>query len=350
MNLYVLTPQFTRLGIVDNYCSVIWTHRFQDVGDFEIYLPATSYYISLFKAENILIRDDDDMVCVIEKITLSTSEENGDYLTITGRSAESYLARRIVWGQTVLNSTAENAIRRLITENIINPEISERQISTIALGDSNNFTETINMQTTGDNLLDVIKEICTTYNYGFKMTLDLSTDKLIFQIYKGTDRSTDQDSVPFVMFSSEYENLISSEYAYDNTNLKNVAYVAGEGEGNQRKYQVAGNEKGLNRRELYVDARNTSSNEGEITEEVYNAQLLEQGKEKLSNSLETTAFSGQIVNTELYVYKKHFFIGDFVQVENNYSISAKAQILEVVECEDENGYTCLPTLSTWEVI
>lgn len=350
MNLYVLSPNFTRIGVVDSYCSLIWTRRYQDTGDFEIYLPATSDYISLLKAENLIIRDDDDMVCVIEKITFSTDEENGDYLTVTGRSVESYLSRRIVWPQTILDGTAENAIRQLVTDNVIFPENDERRIPNIVLWTFNQFPERIDVQMTGDNLLEAIKEICATYNYGFKMVLDEVNGRFLFQIYKGTDRSTEQNETPFVMFSPDYENLVSTEYAYDNTNFKNVAYVAGEGEGKNRKSQIVGNATGLDRRELFVDARNISSNDGEITTETYNLQLCEQGKESLSQSIETAAFSGQIASTELYIYKTHYFVGDFVQVENGYGISVKAQILEVVECEDENGYTCLPTLGNWEAI
>ena len=324
MDLYVLTPEYQLIDIIDNYCSIIWTRRFQDVGDFELYVPATSHYIEILKVDNIIMRDDDDMICIIEKIALSTSEENGNYLTVTGRSVESLLERRIVWGQTILSGTAENAIRKLITDNAFTPEIDDRRIPNFLLGPSNNFTETINMQMTGDNLLEAVKEICTTYNYGFKITLNKLTNVIVFNIYKGTDRSTEQNSVPFVMFSPSYDNLISTEYVYDKSKLKNVAYVAGEGEGKNRKSQTIGTAKWLDRYELFVDAKN------------------------IGDKNETTAFSGQIVSTELYIYKTHFFVGDFVQIESNYGISAKAQILEIVECKDENGYSCLPTLSTWE--
>lgn len=348
MDLYVLTPEYQLIDIIDNYCSIIWTRRFRDVGDFELYVPATSHYIEILKADNVIIRNDDDMICIIEKIVLSTSEESGNYLTVTGRSVESLLERRIVWGQTILSGTAENAIRKLITDNAFSPEIDGRRIPNFLLGPSNNFTETINMQMTGDNLLEAVKEICTTYNYGFKITLDKLTNVIVFNIYKGTDRSTGQNSVPFVMFSPSYDNLISTEYVYDKSKLKNVAYVAGEGEGKNRKSQTIGTAKWLDRYELFVDAKNISSNDGEISEEEYNLQLCEKGKEALGDKNETTAFSGQIVSTELYIYKTHFFVGDFVQIESNYGISAKAQILEIVECEDENGYSCLPTLSTGE--
>ena len=347
MNLYVLNPQYETIGIVDYYSSIIWTRRYQDAGDFEIYISATPEVIVLLKEDNIVMRDDDDMLCVIETVTLSTDEENGDYLTVSGRSIESLLDRRIVWEQTTLNSTTEAAIRKLIIENAISPQDTNRTIPHLTLGTSNNFTETIRMQITGDSLLEAVKNICITYEYGFKVTLE--NGNLVFNIYKGTDRSTGQNENPFVSFSPSFDNLVSSEYAYDKTPLKNVVLVAGEGEGKNRKKQSVGTATGLNRREVYVDARDISSNNGEISTTEYNALLVDRGKQTLSESVETTAFSGEIGNTQLYVYKTHFFVGDIVQIENEYGITATARISEVIECEDENGTTCLPTFSNWEV-
>lgn len=348
MNIYVLDPQYNMIGIVDGYSSVIWTRRYQDAGDFEIYISASKYIIGLLQVDNVLIRDDDDMVCVIEKVTLDTNAESGDYLTVTGRSIESVLDRRIVWSQTTLNATAEAAIRQLLTENAISPENESRKIPSLSLGQANSFSETLEKQITGENLLESIKNICVTYGYGFKITLN--NGNLVFDLYKGIDRSTNQNENPFVIFSDNFDNMVSSQYAYDKTNLKNVALVAGEGEGKDRKTQTVGDAAGLYRRETYIDARDVSSNDGEIAEADYNAMLIDRGEESLSGLAETVAFSAEVGNTKLYAYKTHFFVGDIVQVENNFGIAAACRISEVVECEDENGYTCLPTFENWEVL
>ena len=42
-------------------------------------------------------------------------------------------------------------------------------------------------------------------------------------------------------------------------------------------------------------------------------------------------------------------LGDIVQIENEYGIQATARILEIIDCEDESGYSTVPTFSTWEV-
>ena len=60
--------------------------------------------------------------------------------------------------------------------------------------------------------------------------------------------------------------IISSDYYFDSTTIRPWHVSQGEGEGTARKHATvyADYATGINRRELYVDARDISSNEGEI--------------------------------------------------------------------------------------
>lgn len=345
---YILDKQFNTVGIVDRYKSLIWTKRYQDAGDFELYIQATPENILLLREDNYIMRPDDDMVCVIDTIQLTTDEDSGDFLIVTGKSLESLLARRVVWSQTTLSGTAEAGIRKLITENAISPSMTSRKIPHLVLESLHGYTETIQKQITGENLLEAIKAICVSYGYGFRITLNEERE-MVCQVYKGVDRSTNQSQAPFVIFSPQYDNILSSAYSYSKAALKNVALVAGEGEGKNRKTKVVGTATGLNRYEIFVDARNTSSNDGEISDEEYAELLAEQGNEAISEATETEEFSGEVETTMLYQYKQHWDLGDIVQVSNGYGIESSPRITEIIECRDENGYSCIPTFSTWEV-
>ena len=37
MDLYITNPKFELVGVIDSYTSLIWTERYNDCGDFEIY-------------------------------------------------------------------------------------------------------------------------------------------------------------------------------------------------------------------------------------------------------------------------------------------------------------------------
>ena len=176
-NIYVLTPDFKLEGIIDEYVSIIWRPSYSEVGDFEIYIGATEKAINLLQKNRYVVRSSDisvengvttyENVMVIKNIQLTTDVENGDFLCVTGRELKFLLHQRIVWSQTTLTGTAEDAIRRLVNENAVTPTDSNRIMPNLALGVSAGLTDTIEKQVTGDYLDEVITEICTTYNYGW---------------------------------------------------------------------------------------------------------------------------------------------------------------------------------------
>ena len=128
-----------------------------------------------------------------------------------------------------------------------------------------------------------------------------------------------------------------------------MALIGGEGEGTERKYRTVGDAQGLNRYELFVDAKDISSNNGEIELAEYNKLLDERGYEKLEEQQITEEFTGEVEATRMYRYKEHYDLGDIVQVENEYEILASPRILEVIESQNENGYRVVPTFGAWEV-
>lgn len=343
--------------MIDSYTSVIWTTRYFTDGDFELYLPASEKNIMLLKEKNYLCRDKDitktpselryKNVMIIEKIQVTTDIENGNYLIITGRSLKSILKRRIVWQQTNLSGKVEFAIRRLLTENAISPSIQQRKIAKLSLGEILDLPDTTEMQITGDNLGDSVEKLCTAYGYGYD--IDVVNGKFIFYLYVGADRSYNQTENPYIVFSSKFENILKTDYSYDITNFKNVALVSGEGEGLDRKTQSVGDASDLERYEKYVDARDLSSNNGEYTQEEYNKMLWNRGLSSLNESSTVESFSGETETRITYTLNKDYFLGDIVQVQNEYGIAAAPRILEIIESDGEEGTSIIPTFSTLEV-
>lgn len=358
MDVWVLDKNLKRVGICDDYKSIIWTTRYFKPGDFELYLPATDKNIVLLKEDYYVVREKDIIydgsityknVMVIEKIQVTTDIENGNYLIVTGRCLKSIVARRIVWQQTTLYGKVEIALRQILTENAINPTNSLRKITKLKLGEIKGFTETLEKQVTGDNVATFIEEVCTAYGLGWDIYI--KGNYFIFELYKGTDRSYSQSENPFVVFSSDFDNLLTTDYQFDKTNYKNVALVAGEGEGLDRRTVTVGSTSDLDRYEVYVDSRNSSSNDGSITDTEYNQILTEEGHEALESDEYsiTENIEGEIETSSNYQINKDYFLGDIVEVINEYGIETTPRIVEIIESEDENGSSTIPTFSTWEV-
>jgi hypothetical protein len=346
--------KFQKTAVMDSAHSVIWVTRYNAAGEFELYIPASNAMYKLFydyQHDVLITRDDSDAVMIVDDILLTTDEENGDYLTITGQDGGGILGRRIIPKQTNFTGTAENCIRDLIDQNVINPTLAARKINSFQLAAAQGYTETIEKQVTGKNLLDTISEICASYDYGFRVTFDGTN--FVFSLYRGIDRSSGQTTNPPVIFSPEYENIGNTSFTFGKSAFKTAVYVAGEGEGSNRKIlnvQYSG-ARDLWRRELWVDARTTSSTTdgGELTPTEYTAVLSQQGHEELRNNLYTLDFNGEILNVNAYTYGVDYGLGDTVSVKNRYGISGTTTVSEITEVEDENGYRLIPTFSEWSV-
>ncbi len=351
MGFIVLNTALDAISMVDTYESFIWTDRYYEYGDFELYTIMKEDTLKYIKQDYYLQNRESEHVMIIEKILINSDVEDGNHITVTGRSLESILDRRIIWGQKILSGNLQNGIKNLLDECIISPTDNNRKIENFIFEFSTDPAITgltIDAQYTGDNLYDVIQKICEERNIGFKITLN-DNKQFVFKLYMGTDRSYDQTDVPYVVFSPKFENIINSSYIESKSSLKNVTLVGGEGEGAARKYTTVGNASGLERREIFTDARDISSRVGNgvvLTESEYTAQLKQRGKEKLAKNTDVTSFEGEVETTIMFKYGEDFFNGDVVQIANEYGHETKARILEIVMSENEYGISLYPTFKT----
>lgn len=341
---------FDKIAVVDDATSVIWVQRFSDIGEFEVYIRASKEQLELFGTGDVFItRPDSDIAMYVEKVRLTTDEENGDYLTVSGRSAELMLLWRIVQFESFSGSsaTAENTIRFLFTlKFLISGEVGK--IDWLSIEQSHEWDDKTTHQYTGKSLYEIIQSLCVEVGYGFKFHWTGSGFE--FQLYKGTDRSYDQNVNSFVVFSPTFENLGRTEYEKNTSEYVNAALVGGEGEGSARTFvEVAEQGKtGFYYRQVYLDARNSSQEE--LTTEEYETQLINDGKAQLEEMKVTAEYSGEILNYNMYEYGKDYFLGDKVSIKNEYGITGNATITEITEVEDASGYRLVPTFSEWQPI
>lgn len=357
MEAIILNTSFEAIKIIDEFESFIWTDRYSEYGDFELYIPIDNNDIFTYVKDGYyVVINDSDHVMIVEDIRINTDTEDSPQLNVVGRSLESILDRRIVWKQTVINGNLQSGIKKLLDENVILPEDDDRKIDNFVFEASDDpyiTSLTIDAQFTGDNLYDVIKIICDTYNLGFSITLS-SEGKFIFKLYSGVDRSYDQFENQYVIFSPSFENLLNSSYLESKKNLKTVTLVAGEGEGIERKTlsvsSADGSGVGLDRRELYTDAKDISKtvDGGTLTDEEYEKLLLERGNEKLSECVAIKSFEGESDPNITYKYGEDYFIGDIVQIENEYGIMSRSRVTEIIYSESSSGVEIYPTFTKVE--
>lgn len=392
MEALILDKDLQTVCIIDAFESFIWTDRYNTPGDFEIYMPVERAPLEYIKRDYYLWIHDSDRLQIIEDIEFTTDVEDGDHLTITGRTLESMLDRRIVFMRTVINGNLQNGIERLLNENAINPIDSARKLPRLRFvhNDDERVTKlSMDVNYLGEDLLTILEDLCEINDLGFKIVYNEPNDSFDFSLYYGEDRSYDQEKNPWVVFSTNYDNLVGSNYFESYANLKTAAMIASSAsdESGQEIVDVDGRPgmTGMDRRELFVDGSSierpeVSVNEDEIREnverrfsnksdkvkeeyvqkalsealnaatsqstETFRAQLKQLGEEELRKTYITETFEGQIEAALQYVYDRDFFIGDVVQVRNRYGKEAGSRVTEVIRTHDVSGESLTPTFTT----
>ena len=352
------------IGIIDTAKSIIWRSCFYDTGDFEIYVPCSSETVNLLVEGNFVTRPNDRNVGIIEKIEITFNEFDGRMIIATGRMAKSILDRRIIYrltdnsvSPTILSGNVEHAARAVVYNNAIDCEFdSNRNIDALVLGAHSGNTKIIvdangdaaTKQVTYNNLLSWTDEFLREYEIGAYIGINDSL-KLEYLCFEGADRSVDNtDGNDPVIFSQDFDNLLSSDYIYSSESYKNMALIGGEGEGTARFVSaLIPDLTGIERREMFINASTSSKtykddqgDEQTLTDEEYNTQLQSIGAQDLAGAQIVQSFDGTInVNNGVYIYKENFNLGDLVTVQDNaIGLYINTRIIEVIETQDENGY------------
>lgn len=361
IEITVLNSDLERIGVIDKYKSFIWTDRYYDAGEFELCIPVTSKYAQSIKEDMYLRIPTSKRRMIVDSIETDTDTEEGNNLIITGHSTEYILDRRIVWSQTNVNGSVQNALHTIINDAFIAPRDLRRridnfifQVSTDPKVTSVSYAKAA--QYMGDSIFDVVKKVCQAYHIGFK--IEFVDGNFVFSLYAGTDRSYNQTANSYVVFSPSNDNLLNSKYLKSIKNYKNVLRIAGEGEGATQTFIThylefdddhASEKVGLSRREIYVDCHDVSSVTSSNTVmdvQQYTNTLVQKGVEKMVDLVPETAFEGEIDATTMYTYGIDYEVGDICEIRNEYGMNDTVRITEVVQTWEADGYTCIPTLES----
>ena len=243
-----------KVAIVDSYKSFIWNDRYEDLGDFELYIPADAVELLANIHQDYYIQcSESDRTMIVERVHYATDLEDGSFVTISGRSLESILLRRIVWNDdgsvTQINSTkildpkSKNqdsgtqfplwmGIEYLLKLYIIDPEACgnkpQRKINDFVFVQPKASDPIYSIMMSpcsyqGDNLYDLIKALCDMYEISFKLVLNPDDKKMYFSLYKGVSHLASQSENPYVCFSSDFDNEEIKQFVSSTIFLSDIA-------------------------------------------------------------------------------------------------------------------------------
>lgn len=361
---------FVAIGELNRFESAILRRNYCGYGSFEIWAPITEenrlYFNPTTDQSLNFVYFGKNVAGIVENVQGEIDAQNHLRYHISGRTCEALLCRRAFGlGRKVGNTsnymiantttfsglTAYSVIYNMLKDCFLNSAggYTNRKMPffTVPTDSGNLPTRTFNFQRSGGNLYDAVVDFLTQeyLSLGFCVQFDPVQKLLIPHVYAGVNRSASQSVQNTVIFSDQLDDILQSSYIWDDTNYRNVAYIAGEGEGSDRSmvqavrntntyntswYNGTVNFPGFALRELFVDARditrksadtitaNSGGNATTLTDAQYFQALAKRGTQRLgeSNILNTFNATIRTHGNRMYTFGADYNLGDVVTVED----------------------------------
>lgn len=335
---------------------------FRDVGTFQIdaKLVDENKYLLNRKEQFFILFGFKDFG-IVDRIEKEADNEYEKNIKIMGRMSSVIFTKRVVFKTFKYKGSSSVFVKNLILSNMVESQDKDRNLAIAVefLYDDvlKQRESNISKSVTGGYVWDAISEILELDKLGIvlhpivkpKMTEnDINIEGWKAYISPGVDRTKHN---PFnneaVVFSQSLSNIKTTDYYTNAQDYRNVVYIAGEGEGSDRKwFQKNINQadskgmQGWNRSEMWIDARDIQSEDEEgnvIPDEEYQKLIDDRINERSEEGALRDEYNATIVQeNELYTYEKDYDVGDFVTVvDNELGVEIDAQIVKAVISEEK---------------
>lgn len=362
--------------VVDNYESLVWTDKAKECGDFELYMYYDPDLWKMIKLGTFLRIKDSEHTMMVTKRDLKDTFEDAPRMIFTGKSMEYITSRRVVYKQIDVTGAPGDIVNKLLDENCIdgpnlqqfapdptNPNKKYRGITGLYRDESNWWQELggkhVSQQYLGQNIYEAVSELVKTYSSPMCYIFVHHTDdnKWRWRLGTGVDRSWNQGTNDWVTFSSDFNNLKSSEFVQDNEKYANAFYVTGAdpGDGEPRitlPIERTENDtiqggfiSGTKRIEKWIDGSNVKmkdDNNRDVPMRTYIGELKAYGYASMQEYVTETSFTGDVDTNTQWSYMRDYYVGDIVNVIDDMGNGAMCAIDGITITADKNGIVIVP--------
>jgi hypothetical protein len=341
-----ITPsQFKPERLIDDYESLVWTDRYDDLCNFELVVPWRVDLSTELRHFKYLIQAESDRVMMIETASLERDSEgvSSSLVKLTGRSVEKILKDRNTnkngeRDPEVVTGTPGEIVDYFIESYLMyDPETVNNipELFTAAPPTGTSSTQTIPR----GELFDIVQALCKAAGLGFKMARTNQPSELMWKTYRGTDRTVVPD---YKLFSLSDESLINLSELESIADYKNHARVLGAKTYKDSYFYLSNSSGSWDRRTMIVDASNIGTDE--TTTVIEDQAALEFiGQQELSKQQNQyiRLVDGETPQDTDY---NTLGLGDLVWIQGStYGNKRKARISEFIWTSDATGEKRLPT-------
>ena len=363
MEIYALDNTFRKRVVIDDFDSIVWCERFNDLGDFQVVTADTSANRGRFRRGVYLMHNLSDRVMQIGTVIATTDEERRRILKLSGRSVEKVLTGRLAWPSAggavnpdapwTLSYTPLNLLNFLIDRSI-NPttglytndrlsNISKSRVGYPADGIPASVDVVTWVVPRPSTAWSEIKSVMDTYSLGYRMYATGLNGVVYSNAYTGTNRSIDQTANPTVIFSPDLDNINSlSSISSIQDQVTHVSVYSSYGGTHVFLNDPTQWDRVFVPIEITEPSGLTSAQRAEYR--------TAKGHEYLRNNTPIFALDGEVSKNSGYVYNQDYYLGDLVTLEDGTGNRNTMRVVEQIFSQDEKGEQSYPTFKTELVI
>lgn len=333
----IIDKNFNLLAEIDDYESLLFIRRFYKVGEFELRININKNHTDKLIIDNLIIFGNQPNKVGVILHRENTYDENGeatDTLSIKGYTLKGLCKRRMIVppiGQAYESfiGSQEAIMKHFVDKNIVNPDDVKRKIDNVIIAPNLDRGQQDKWRSRFEVLSDKLTEIGEYSDLGWDITLDYNNQKFVFDVLQGKDLTVDQDILPPVIFSIDFNNINNRHFIDSILNHKNVAYAGGHGEEEDRFIQQIGNVTGFERIETFIDCSSAENV----------AELIQQGSSKLNELKKIMSFEVDILPYGSFTYEKDYDLGDIVTIQDRkLNLILNTRIIEFKEIYESDGF------------
>lgn len=302
MELIVFNDQFEELGRIDDFSSLQWTRRYYEVGDFELNL--SNEYFSLLDKGTYIYRKDVNELAILDNIESTLNNQGNRELRVSGKMAESILNDRVIESECNYSDNEAEIAWQLISKCFMTE--AKRKLSFLELGSKPLLSGSISKQYNGEEVGDALYELLKEKELSQRLRFDYMRNKLIYEIWRGKDRTEDQTENEWMIFSDNNETISEFDYSKDESDYRNFCYVIGD-----EKTVEVDQSSNKRRREVFLksSASRKKEDDTEMTEPEYAELLYQEGIDELESRKPAENFNGSVHAAHLK-YRTDYDLGD----------------------------------------
>jgi|GEM_PF-2323032 len=363
MELWIYDLALNLKGIVQDTNELLWTRDFFDPGTFTLTVPCTEDNVKLLTRHSLIEKPGNAEIGIITGIKITANVREGNMLTVSGHFLDGVLGY-----QYIDIASPGDSLLTVIDKQLGNLGTAGRRLN-IRVDYSVGVDFPYNNGFWLANLSEYASAVCRRMLCSLNVMFSHSpTKELVLSARYGSDRTVNQSTLPRVVFSYDFENLIYSDYEFSESGQVTTVYgytTAPDNVPGPRPTYLHGSEyTGYNRKEtaIEVDAVieeyeqqivESISAEGVPTYRIIKLQRIDYGATMAKLQTET---ANEVRETTQNLtggvdfrrgYKTEYDLGDIVTVSNpKYGVLMHPRITQVREFFNRSGTTVEPVFGT----